>query len=66
MAEIIKVGLCTYRDAGTGWSCPKLGKRLTLIDPLGRFMMRTLCRDHSDWVQAHLPRPTQVQHSGNK
>jgi len=42
---------CQYQDPGRK-PCGKPGRRLTLGDGLGGLLVRCLCREHSDWIEA--------------
>lgn len=48
------IGRCEFYD-GMGQQCAHTGKRLTLRNEFGYYVRRTLCRSHSDWVEAELP-----------
>lgn len=49
---MIQIGRCDFHDAATGLRCESLGRELSLKTDLGHRCRRTLCREHSDWIEA--------------
>lgn len=50
-AAVRQIGPCSYYDPFLG-KCPNSGVRLLLRDCLDRLVLRTLCRVHSDFIEA--------------
>lgn len=46
------VSRCEFVEPADGLRCKRGGKSLTLDDGLGNRIRRTLCRSHSDWIEA--------------
>lgn len=55
MAELIRLGRCTYADPDDDDSleCYRMGRYLTVREPIfGNRIRICRCRDHSDWIEA--------------
>lgn len=52
-AKIIKLGQCQYEEPFDDGNdrCQNTGRSLLLLDCFGHRIIRTLCRQHSDWVE---------------
>lgn len=51
-SQVIGTGQCHFHDAASGRRCANRGIALLLKNDLDRYVLRVLCGEHSDWVQA--------------
>lgn len=54
---VVGTGRCQFEDAATRAKCMNRGIALLLRDSFGGYCRRTLCSEHSDWIQAQPDKP---------